>query len=77
MPRDAEITRNKPPLINQFAFQREDGADLALRFYQLVAIKGHMPDGNRNRVSIAVASILAFLAMKGYAIANHFKRKDA
>ena len=36
-----------------------------------------MPDGDRNRVSIAVASIPAFLAMKGYAIANRLKRKDA
>ncbi len=77
MPRDAEITRNIPPLISHFAVQRADGADLALRFYQLVAIDGHMPDGNRNRVSIAVASIPALLAMKGYAISNRLKRKDA
>ena len=77
MPRDAEITRNTPPLISQFAVQRADGADLALRFYQMVAIEGHMPDGDRNRVSIAVASIPALLTMKGYAIANRLKRKDA
>ena len=77
MPRDAEITRNTPPLISQFAVQRADGTDLALRFYQMVAIEGHMPDGDRNRVSIAVASIPALLAMKGYAIANRLKRKDA
>ena len=63
MPRDAEITKNTPPLISQFAVQRADGADLALRFYQMVAIEGHMPDGDRNRVSIAVASIPAFLAI--------------
>ena len=77
MPRDAEITRNTPPLVNQFAVQRADGADLALRFHQMVTIEGHMPDGGRNRVSIAVASIPALLAMKGYAIANRLKRKDA
>ena len=77
MPRDAEITRNTPPLISQFAVQRADGADLALRFYQMVAIEGHMPDGDHNRVNIAVASIPALLAMKGYAIANRLKRKDA
>ena len=77
MPRDAEITRNTPPLVSQFAVQRADGADLALRFYQMVAIEGHMPDGDRNRVNIAVASIPALLAMKGYAIANRLKHKDA
>ena len=48
MPRDAEITRNTPPLISQFAVQSADGADLALRFHQMVAVEGHMPDGDRN-----------------------------
>ena len=59
MPRDAEITRNTPPLISEFAIQRADGADLALRFYKMVAIEGDMPDGDRNFVRIAVASIPA------------------
>ena len=77
MPRDAEIVRNRPPLINQFAVQRADGADLAIRFPEIVAIDGDMPDGGRNLVRIAVASIPALLAMKGYAIANRLKRKDA
>ena len=77
MPRDAEIVRNRPPLINQFAVQRADGADLAIRFPETVTIDGDMPDGGRNLVRIAVASIPALLAMKGYAIANRFKPKDA
>lgn len=65
MPRDAVIAKNKPPLVNDFAVQRADGAELALKFYQMVPIEGGMPDGGRNRVSIAVADILALLAMKG------------
>ena len=77
MPRDATIARNAPPLVANFAVQRADGADLALRFYQFVAIDGEMPDGSANRVQIAVASIPALLAMKGYAITNRLKRKDA
>ena len=77
MPRDAEITRNTPPLISQFAAQRADGAELALIFNQMVAIEGDMPDGGVNLVRIAVASIPAFLAMKGYAIAQRLKPKDA
>ena len=63
MPRDATIARNAPPLVANFAVQRADGADLALKFYQLVAIDGDMPDGGGNRVQIAVASIPALLAM--------------
>ena len=36
MPRDAEITRNTPPLISQFAVQRADGAE------------GHSREGKRD-----------------------------
>lgn len=77
MPRDAEIVKNVPPLINGFAVQRASGADLALRFYQMVAIDGPMPTGGRNRVEIAVASIPALLAMKGFAVHGRHKQKDA
>lgn len=77
MPRDAEIVKNLPPLINDFAVQRADGADLALRFYQMVAITGSMPNGGTNSVKVAVCSIPALLAMKGHAIAGRYKQKDA
>ncbi|WP_085123216.1 nucleotidyl transferase AbiEii/AbiGii toxin family protein [Tistlia consotensis] len=77
MPRDAEIVKNKPPLVENFAVQRADGADLALRFYQLVAVEGAMPSGGTNRVEIAVASIPALLAMKGHALGRRHKQKDA
>ena len=40
MPRHAASERNVPPLIADFAVQRADGADLTLRFHQLVAIDG-------------------------------------
>ena len=43
----------------------------------MVAIEGEMPRGGRNRVHIAVASIPALLAMKGYAVTKRLKRKDA
>ena len=77
IPRDAKIAKNSPPLVPDFAAQRADGVDLALQFYELVNIDGDMPSGGGNRVQIAVASIPALLAMKGYAIANRFKQKDA
>ncbi|WP_448207487.1 nucleotidyl transferase AbiEii/AbiGii toxin family protein [Azospirillum sp. sgz302134] len=77
MPRDAEIVKNTPPLLSEFAVQRASGADLALRFYQMVAIDGPMPGGGKNRVEIAVASIPALLAMKGHALNGRLKQKDA
>ena len=77
MPRDAEIAKNTSPLVRDFAVQRADGVELALRFYNMVSIDGEMPDGGRNRVRLPVASIPALLAMKGYAITNRLKHKDA
>lgn len=77
MPSDAVIDKISPPLIADFAVQRADGADLAIRFPQLVAIEGTMPTGGTNRVEIAVASIPALLAMKGHALLKRMSRKDA
>jgi Nucleotidyl transferase AbiEii toxin, Type IV TA system len=77
MPRGAEIVRNKPPLISNFAVQRADGADLATTFYKMVAIEGTMPSGGTNRVEVAVCSIPALLAMKGHALNGRYKQKDA
>ena len=75
MPRDAEIAKNQPPYINDFAVMRADGAELALRFCETVVVDGPMPEGGINRVRIAVASIPALLAMKGFALDGRFKQK--
>jgi hypothetical protein len=77
MPRDAEIVKNSPPLVADFAVQKADGADLALRFHQLVAVEAMMPNGGHNRVELAVCSIPALLAMKGHALKGRLKQKDA
>lgn len=77
MPREVRLIKNSPPLIANFAVQKADGVDLAMRFYQFVAIDGSMPDGGANRVEIAVCSIPALLAMKGYALDGRAKQKDA
>lgn len=76
-PYDAVIEKNKPPMTVDFATQRAFGADLANHFYKMVAIEGDMPRGGRNTVQIAVASIPALLAMKGYALDGRIKQKDA
>lgn len=76
-PFDAVIEKNKPPITADFATQRAYGADLAAHFYKMVAIEGDMPRGGNNTVLIAVASIPALLAMKGYAMDGRNKQKDA
>lgn len=77
MPRDAEVVKNVPPLVDDFAVQKAHGADLAVPFSQMVAIDGPMPGGGMNRVEIAVCSVPALLAMKGHAITKRYKQKDA
>ena len=77
MPRDAEIVKNKPLLIEDFAVQRADGADLAMEFFGMVAIRGTMPKGGTNQVEIAICSVPALLAMKGHALNGRYKQKDA
>jgi hypothetical protein len=77
MPREADVEKNDPPILSEFAVIRADGAELALAFPQLVAVSGTMIGGGRNKVEIVVASIPALLAMKGYALGKRQKRKDA
>ena len=43
----------------------------------MVAVEGDMPKGGTNKVMIAVASIPALLAMKGFALDGRYKQKDA
>jgi hypothetical protein len=48
-----------------------------MQFFRMVAIRGTMPKGGKNEVEIAVCSIPALLAMKGYALKGRYKQKDA
>lgn len=77
MPRDAEIVENHPPYIDNFAVQGAYGAGLALQSHEIIKINGSMPEGGINRVRIAIASIPALLAMKGFALDGRKKKKDA
>lgn len=77
MPREAKIERNKPPLLANFAVQKADGAGVAMRSFVKHRLDGTMPDGRSNTVELRVASIPAFLVMKGYALVGRDKHKDA
>ena len=77
MPKGVAIARNRPPLIDGFRVIRASGAELALRFCETIPVKGEMPGGATNRVRVAVASIPALLAMKGFALDGRYKQKDA
>lgn len=77
MPRDAVVSKKGPKLIEGFAVQKADGADLGIAYQEIIEVSGPMPTGGTNRVRIAVCSIPAFLAMKGHALDGRKKEKDA
>jgi hypothetical protein len=76
MPREARIERNKPPLLANFAVQKADGAGVAMASHVVHRLAGTMPDGRPNTVDMRVASLPAFLVMKGYAVNGRDKHKD-
>lgn len=76
MPREARIERNKPPLLANFAVQKADGAGVAMASHVMYRLDGTMPDGRPNTVDLRVASLPAFLVMKGYAVNGRDKHKD-
>jgi len=53
------------------------GCDLAFELYTEVVITGVLPEGGEDQVSVRVASIVPFLVMKGMALADRIKEKDA
>ncbi len=53
------------------------GCDLAFRMYENVRVEGRLPDGALDTVEIKVASIVPFLVMKGMALNDRLKEKDA
>jgi len=77
MPKGARTTRNRPKLVEGLRVQEADGGEFALSHNLKILIAGTMPDGRRNEVEMLVASIPAFLVMKGYALVQRDKKKDA
>lgn len=53
------------------------GCDLAFDLFIEVPIVGELPGGGRDSVTIRVASIVPFLIMKGMALEDRLKEKDA
>lgn len=53
------------------------GCDIAFDDPQEVTIEGHLPGGGEDSVRVQVASIVSFLVMKGMALDDRLKEKDA
>lgn len=77
MPKGARTTKNRPKLVAGLRVQETDGGEIALRHNLKLLIAGTMPDRRKNEVEMLVASIPALLVMKGYALVQRDKKKDA
>jgi hypothetical protein len=53
------------------------GCDLAFDLYVEIDIKGELPEGGKDQARIRVSSAVAFLVMKGMALHDRLKEKDA
>ncbi len=53
------------------------GCDLVFEMNEKILIKGVLPDGGIDSAEIQVASIVPFLVMKGIAMSDRLKEKDA
>jgi hypothetical protein len=53
------------------------GCDLAFDLYVETEIEGELPEGGKDQASIRVSSAVAFLVMKGMALYDRLKEKDA
>ncbi len=77
MPNDAKTRKNRPPLVDGLRVIEASGGRVALDHFVTHHLDGMMPDGRNNAVDLLVASIPAFLVMKGYALIGRDKKKDA
>lgn len=53
------------------------GCDLAFKHPIEIKLEGQLPDGGKDSVTVRVASIVPFIVMKGMALADRMKEKDA
>jgi hypothetical protein len=53
------------------------GCDLAFENFVTVEVEADLPDGGRDRVICKVAAVVPFIVMKGMALADRMKEKDA
>jgi len=63
--------------IQDIRARKARGCDLAFDSSITVTLEGELPDGGKDKVSFQVAGIVPFLVMKGMAMYERMKEKDA
>ncbi len=63
--------------IQNLKARKTRGSDLAFENPLNITVRGILPSGDKDEVNIRVASIVSFMVMKGMALADRIKDKDA
>lgn len=69
--------RHRTQKVQEMQPRKARGCDLAIAMSSQVQLTGRLPDGAADSAVIRVANVVAFLVMKGMAIENRMKEKDA
>ena len=69
--------RRRTQKVQDVRARKARGCDLAFEMYSTIEIKGVLPDGGVDSALVRTADIVAFLAMKGMAMHDRLKAKDA
>jgi hypothetical protein len=76
-PKDVELKKSKPKLLEGFRVLQADGCAAAFRSPEQIELTGKMVRGAKNTVRLRVASLPDFLVMKAHALGGRDKPKDA
>ncbi len=69
--------RHRTQPVQEGRARKARGCDLPFDMFVETEVAGRLPDGGEDRARVRVASILAFLVMKGMALHVRLKEKDA
>jgi hypothetical protein len=69
--------KHRTQTVHEGRARKARGCDLAFDLYVETSIEGQLPEGGRDKASIRVSSVVAFLVMKDMALHDRLKEKDA
>ena len=69
--------KHRTQLVQEGRARKARGCDLAFELFVEAELSGELPDGGKDQVCVLVSSIVAFLVMKGTALHDRLKEKDA
>lgn len=70
-------TSHRTQQIQDVRARKARGCDLAFELFVTVPIEGTLPEGGIDSATVRVASLVTFLVMKGMALHDRLKEKDA